>query len=170
MQFESVLQELESGISIFPALLSGVTPDQARAKPDLTSWSILETMCHLLDEEREDFRVRLDILLHRADEDWPPIDPAAWVTLRDYNARDLYTVLNDWVAERRTSLDWLRSLEAPDWDTPMPTPWEDLMPAGMMLSAWAAHDGLHQRQIIELRRQRLGKLVEPFDPIYAGSW
>ena len=42
------------------AVLAGVDAEQARWKPDADSWSILEVVCHLVDEEREDFRTRLD--------------------------------------------------------------------------------------------------------------
>jgi len=45
------------------ALVRGVTPENVRWKPDPASWSILEVINHLWDEEREDFRVRLGIIL-----------------------------------------------------------------------------------------------------------
>ena len=73
MRFELLRQELSNGAQVFPALLAGVTPDEARLKPDPVTWSILEVVCHLYDEEREDFRQRLDIMLHRPAEPWPPI-------------------------------------------------------------------------------------------------
>ncbi|MCB0058173.1 MAG: DinB family protein, partial [Caldilineaceae bacterium] len=53
------------------ALVAGVPDEQARWKPDAESWSILEVVNHLLDEEREDFRVRIDYTLHRPGEKWP---------------------------------------------------------------------------------------------------
>ncbi len=63
-------------------LVDGVDDEQARWKPDAESWSILEVVNHLYDEEREDFRVRLDSMLHRPGENAPPIDPQGWVTAR----------------------------------------------------------------------------------------
>jgi len=83
-----ILQMADNAQSI-RALAGGVLEEQARFKPDPDSWSILEVVNHLLDEEKEDFRVRLDYTLHRPDEEWPPIDPQGWVTAREYNERDL---------------------------------------------------------------------------------
>lgn len=85
---ESFIRELELGVGMVTALLEGVSAEEARFKPTPDTWSILEVLCHLYDEEREDFRQRLDILLHRPADPWPPIRPAEWVTERDYNRRD----------------------------------------------------------------------------------
>ena len=45
-------------------------------------------ICHLQDEEREDFREHLDLILHRQSEDWHMIDPQGWVVERKYNEQD----------------------------------------------------------------------------------
>ena len=42
--------------------------------------------------------------------------------------------------------------------------------AGDMLSSWVAHDHLHTRQLVELRRQRVLQLAQPYDVHYAGDW
>lgn len=169
MRFELLRQELSNGAQVFPALLAGVTPDEARLKPDPVTWSILEVVCHLYDEEREDFRQRLDIMLHRPAEPWPPIHPGAWVIERAYNERDFAQMLDQWRAERARSLAWLEALAAPDWEREVTWPFGSLRP-GDMLAAWVAHDNLHQRQLVELRRMRLAKLAEPYDVGYAGDW
>ena len=44
------------------------------------------------------------------------------------------------------------------------------MKAGEMFSSWAAHDNLHMRQLVELKRHRLINLVKPYDVGYAGDW
>ena len=62
------------------ALLSGVAPKAARLKPSAESWSILEAVYHLGDEEREDFREHSDFILHRQHEEWHGIDSDRWVT------------------------------------------------------------------------------------------
>ena len=59
----------------FEALVQDVSEDQARWKPDAETWLILEIVNHLYGEEREDFRVRLDNILHHPEKDWAPIDP-----------------------------------------------------------------------------------------------
>jgi hypothetical protein len=169
MRYEILRQELANGPQLITHLLAGVTPVEARVKPDPVTWSILEVVCHLYDEEREDFRQRLDIMLHRPAEPWPSINPGGWVTERAYNERDCATMLANWLAERARSLDWLDGLVAPVWDSEVTSPFGRMRP-GDMLAAWVAHDNLHQRQLVELRRQRLLKLAEPYDVQYAGDW
>jgi hypothetical protein len=147
----------------------GVTQVEARFKPNPESWSVLEVVCHLCDEEREDFRQRLDIILHRPTEKWPPIDPVGWVTTRRYNERNLSETLDSFLAERDKSLTWLKSLSTPNWEAEYIAPF-GLIKAGDMLASWVAHDTLHMRQLVELRRGRIVSLAEPFDVRYAGDW
>ena len=44
------------------ALCGGVSTDNARWRPGTENWSMLEVINHLYDEEREDFRVRLNLI------------------------------------------------------------------------------------------------------------
>ena len=83
MDAGKLTRELELGTGMVTALLDGVSAEEARFKPTPETWSMLEVLCHLYDEEREDFRQRLDILLHRPTDSWPPIRPTEWVTERD---------------------------------------------------------------------------------------
>src|SRR5438105_15784297 len=121
MQSESLYAELASGGELIQRLAAGVSADDARCKPNAEAWSVLEVICHLVDEEREDFRQRLDILLHRPADPWPPIDPVGWVRARRYNERELPAMLEQLRAERRQSLEWLRSLPSPDWEAAVTT-------------------------------------------------
>ena len=125
---------------------------------------------HLWDEEREDFRIRLNLILHDPLAAWPPIDPGGWVTARDYNGRELAASLQGFLAERAASLAWLRGLAAPDWDATVETPWGWRITAGDMLAAWAGHDVLHLRQLVELHWAHTARLAAPRTTIYAGEW
>ena len=169
MKFETLFQELANSTEMIRALSAGIEQDEARVKPDEKSWSMLEVICHLHDEEREDFRQRLDIILHRPEAAWPPIDPVGWVTARNYNERDLVEVLDQLSAEREKSLAWLRGLVEPDWEAGYQASFGTIR-AGDMLSSWVAHDNLHMRQLVELRRGRIIKITEPYDVRYAGDW
>jgi hypothetical protein len=169
VQFEILYQDLTQGVEIIRALIRGVTPAEARFKPNPESWSVLEVICHLDDEEREDFRQRLDIILHRPTETWPPIDPVGWVTARRYNERNLVETLDSFLAERAKSLTWLKSLATPNWEAEYIAPFGSIK-AGDMFASWVAHDTLHMRQLMELRHGRILSLTEPFDVRYAGEW
>jgi hypothetical protein len=169
MQFEVLYHELARSVDIIRALVIDMTLEEARARPTPESWSTLEVMCHLYDEEREDFRQRLDLILHQPGAPFPPIDPQAWILARHYNERDLTEMLEQWTAERLQSLAWLKGLSSPDWEIEHVDQYGSIK-AGEMLSCWVAHDNLHTRQLVELRRARLLQLTNPYDVAYAGEW
>jgi hypothetical protein len=169
MDAHILFSDLANGGQIIRNLVEGTPQAEAEARPEADAWSMLEVVCHLYDEEREDFRQRLDYTLHKPGEKWPPIDPGGWVTSREYNERDLKDALAGFLAERERSLAWLNSLKNPDWEASHEMPF-GVMKAGDLLASWVAHDNLHTRQLVELRRSRLVRLSQPYDVRYAGDW
>lgn len=169
MDLETMILRLERQAHTIRSLADGVSPEQAAWKPQAESWSILEVINHLADEEREDFRFHLDLLLHEPGFAWKSFNPQAWVTERGYNQRDLTASLADFLSERERSLDWLRGLQAPDWEQGQPAPF-GMLHAGDMLAAWVAHDLLHTRQLVELHWAYGRKQSEPYSVQYAGDW
>lgn len=165
---ENITRMADHAASIH-SLTQGIAAEQARWRPAAESWSILEVINHLYDEEREDFRVRLDHILHQPGRDFPPIDPQGWVTARKYNERDLAESVANFLAEREKSLDWLGGLGTPDWEAFREAPWGKLR-AGDMLAAWVAHDVLHLRQLVELHYALAARDLNPYRPDYAGEW
>lgn len=171
MELDEMIARMSLQAGRIRTLADGVSAEQARWRPDAGSWSILEVINHLGDEEREDFRTRLDFILHRPGEDPPPIDPQGWVTARGYNQRDLAESIDRYLAERQTSLAWLHGLGAPDWSTTVSAPdgsWS--IRAGDMAAAWVAHDLLHTRQLVELHWAWTQQAVAPYATDYAGPW
>jgi hypothetical protein len=150
-------------------LARGIPEDQARWRPNEESWSILEVVTHLAEEEEFDFPVRLKIILEDPEKTWPEINPAGWVIEREYNQGDLFESLNRYVNLRNEWLNWLDTLEKPDWDASYEAPFGEIT-AGDMFAAWVTHDLLHMRQLIELLRLYLEKQVEPYRMEYAGEW
>lgn len=169
MQLDFVRRELAQGAEVIAALVAGVGADEARWRPAPDAWSLLEVVCHLHDEEREDFRPRLDIVLHRPHEAWARIDPGGWVSARRYNERVLAEALQEFLLERERSLAWLGSLTAPEWSREYQASFGSIT-AGDLLASWAAHDLLHIRQLVELRRARLLTQTAPHRTQYAGDW
>jgi len=169
MDVEHLARRMAENAAAIQALVQGVTDRQARWKPDPESWSILEVVCHLLDEERSDFRVRLDLTLHRPGETWPGINPQGWVTERRYNEQDLKASLAAFLQERDSSLAWLRSLARPDSDRTYNAPWGPIA-AGDLMAAWVAHDLLHARPLVERRWAMTRAELEPHSVDYAGEW
>jgi hypothetical protein len=169
MDFEYLCSQMQTHADAIGCLAGGIPEEQAPWKPAPDSWSILEVVNHLYDEECLDFRVRLDLLLRRSDEDWPPIDPVKWVVEREYNRRDLAESVANFLDERERSLAWLHSLESPDWTASIKAPWGEIS-AGDMFTAWAAHDVLHLRQLVELHWALTGAMAAPHRVDYAGDW
>jgi streptomycin 6-kinase len=169
MNFKALYQELENSTEMIRALLSGITQEEARVKPNAESWSMLEVICHLYDEEREDFREHLDFILHRQNEEWHMIDPQGWVTDRRYNEQNFTAMREKFFAERQQSLDWLKEISDSDWETTYTSQYGSAS-AGEMFSCWVAHDNLHLRQFVELRRARIENITQPYPIEYAGDW
>ncbi len=169
MEFQTLYQELFHSTEMIRAMISGIDQEQAQVKPAAKSWSILEVVCHLYDEEREDFREHLDFVLHRQNEEYHVIDPQSWITSRKYNEQDFEEMKAKFFAERKQSLDWLQQIAESDWDTTYTSEYGSVS-AGEMFSCWIAHDNLHIRQLVELRRVRIENITKPYPIEYAGDW
>jgi hypothetical protein len=169
MDVDFCTSQLQDNARRISELVSGMTIEEARWKPDSSSWSILEVINHLYDEEREDFRVRLDVILNDPQKPWPPIDPQGWIKSRNYNERYLDESLQKFLSERDHSLAWLKNLGNPDWYSEYPAPFGTIR-AGDIFAAWVTHDHLHMRQLVELQRALTLTKVSPFILDYAGDW
>jgi hypothetical protein len=166
MEFNTFYQELQNSTEMIRALLAGVAPEVARLKPNAESWSILEVMCHLYDEEREDFREHLDFILHRPHEEWHEFDPERE---NEYNEQNFAETQEKFFVEREKSFAWLKGLANPDWEKTYTTAYRTIS-AGEMFACWVAHDNLHTRQLVELRRLRIENITKPYNLEYAGDW
>jgi len=169
MEFKTLYQELVESTEMIQALIKNIDQKQAQVKPNAKSWSILEVVCHLYDEEREDFREHLDFILYRQQEEWHPIATVAWVKQRKYNEQDFKVMKAKFFRERKKSLTWLKTLEGANWTAKYKTKWR-LVTAGDMFTSWVAHDNLHIRQLTELRRARIERIAKPHRVEYAGDW
>ena len=169
MEFETLYQELRQGVEIIQALVTGMTQAEAQIRPAPEAWSMLEVMGHLVDEERDDFRMRIDLTLNHPGKQWPPIHPSAWVTERRYNERDLKQALDAFLAERAQSLTFLKGLKNANWDASHLSEFGERT-AGQLLASWVAHDHLHMRQLVELRWAKVQKISAPYPIEYAGDW
>ncbi len=153
------------------SLVEDITEEQARWKPNPEKWSILEVINHLYDEEREDFRKRLDLVLHKPGHPWPSNDPEGCIIERKYNNRDLADSLQKFLQERKHSVNWLESLSSPDWNAQYEHPQWGAISAGTLMASWVVHDFLHIRQLSGLHRVYIALLVKGSYSIdYAGTW
>jgi hypothetical protein len=142
---EKALAHLPRAIA---ALAGDLDPATWRARPAPDKWAPLEIICHLRDEETEDFGARMRVVLAGGGH-FAPIRPAEWVSERDYIRDDPEAALAAFTRLRRGSLDLLAAIESPP--ARLLTTGES--PGGLVLSgldilaAWVAHDELHIRQL-----------------------
>ncbi|MCI0630512.1 MAG: DinB family protein [Phycisphaerales bacterium] len=171
MNSASLILQLDRFGKTLPSLVHDIPIADARWKPPDNAWSILEVVRHLLDEELEDFRVRLRLTLESPESEWPKIDPQGWATKRKYNQADLQDSAQRFGAERAANVKWLRSLSPEtEWSTARPHPKFGPIHAGDLLAAWAAHDALHLRQISKRLFQLAQRDAGKYSVRYAGEW
>jgi hypothetical protein len=139
-------RELARLPAILDALAGDLDPSAARTRPAPKEWAPIEILCHLRDEEVEDFRARARAVL-QGDAELPPIDPVGWVESRRYRDADPREVLAAIGAERRTSLEFLAGVDAGKLDAFIVHRTAGPMSAMDFLAAWVAHDQLHLAQL-----------------------
>ncbi len=169
METSQVFQKLKDHHKLFQSLFSNLDPAEILWKKQAEKWCLLEILCHLYDEELEDFRTRVDYCLHRPEETLPPIDPVGWVSARNYIGQNFTKKLSEFLQARKESIIWLESLSNPDWESGSIHPELGKRSARFFLNNWLAHDYLHLRQITRLKYDYLsahgGEEVN-----YAGNW
>ncbi len=170
MKFQDLYTEMTQSTVIIRAMLNGVRQGDAQVKKSPKVWSILEVTCHLYDEEREDFRKRLQFILGDQEGVWPPITPFQWVITRKYNEQNFNRMKAKFFKERESSLTWLKTLKNSDWNIRYEYKRGQYRSAGEILASWAAHDNLHIRQLTELRRRLIEQKTKPYKIQHAGDW
>jgi hypothetical protein len=169
MDLDYFIDRLSKNRSAFESLVAGASREHAQWKPSPDKWSMVEVINHLYDEEREDFRARVESVLTDPTRPLLPIDPRNWVVTRGYNERDLATSLGNFLSEREKSLAWLRQLSEPNWQNTHERP-NGPLSAGDLLASWLAHDFLHIRQLARLHWQYVGAIADPYNTEYGGPW
>ncbi|MEA2641904.1 MAG: hypothetical protein QOF51_3298, partial [Chloroflexota bacterium] len=143
-------EELARMPAVLDALLRGLGEDTWYQRPIEGEWSVIEILCHMCDEEAEDFRERLRLILEGGAE-LASISPEEWPDLRCYRQQDPNRTLSRFKEERAKSLAWLASLD---------TQSERLLGSARrpgadgarlsgldLLAGWVSHDQLHLAQL-----------------------
>lgn len=170
MDIKYIINQLAGNKAVFEHMLKSISNDQIFWRPAKDKWCFLEVACHLVDEEREDFKQRLSFTLYTPNEVWPTIDPQGWVESRKYIKQDYDTVVQSFLAERIYSIDWLHSLDNVNWDSEHKHPFMGTFTAKQILANWLAHDLLHIRQINRMKYQYLREMTGNMNIDYAGIW
>jgi hypothetical protein len=168
-RLDPIIAELERNHAVFRSLLVDLPQELVQWRPSPEKWTILEIVCHLRDEESEDFRLRTKMTLENPDLAPPSIAPESWVLERTYAQQDYATVVREFLQAREMSIQWLRSLEQPQWENAWVHPKAGPLKASFFLQNWLAHDYLHLKQILQ---RKFNYLQEASQHVldYAGTW
>ncbi|QNL22918.1 DinB family protein [Hyphobacterium sp. CCMP332] len=164
-----IIEQLDKNQGLFKSLFASISGDLVHWRPSPEKWNLVEIVCHLCDEEREDFRARLESILENPNNPFTPIDPQNWVKERNYDKQDFKLKAKEFLSERKQSIDWLRAIKNPKWTNTYKHPKLGDMSAWYVLNNWLAHDYLHTRQIIRYKYQYIENNYHP-DLNYAGNW
>lgn len=167
MDLDEARSRLAVGVEAIERFVAGIGDEEAAYRPKPDSWSVLDVLGHLLDEESADFRARLRATLHDPERPWPPLDPRADVAAARLGARSAQALVERFREERAVSLAWLATLDHPDLDRAHGVEGRRFR-AGDLLAGWVAHDLVHLRQLTEVRLAWWTRRVAPFDVGYAG--
>ncbi|WP_161992012.1 DinB family protein [Flagellimonas algicola] len=169
MNSQEIISALENNAGVFRETLSGLPSQMLLWKAKPSDWPILGIICHLVDEEREDFRARVKHALETPTKPLVPIDPEGWFTQRNYLNQDFQEMLLHFLNERAMSIKWLRGLENVNWESSLDHPDLGKISAHSFLLNWLAHDYHHIRQINNLKHAYL-RQTSGDSLTYAGKW
>ena len=132
--------------AVLDALLAGLDEAGARTRPAEAEWSSVEILCHLRDEETEDFGARLRVILDGAGE-FVPIAPERWAEERRYREENLPEVMETLRARRLASLDLLAAVTPDRLEGSRPLGRLGPLSGLDLLAAWVAHDRILLAQL-----------------------
>lgn len=170
MDADAIIGRLEGFGRYLPVVVGELRDGDAKWKPTARDWSVLEVCCHVLDEEKEDFRVRLRSTLEDPARAWPALELDGVAEKRSYNTQDLKATVAEFSRERAASVAWLKALKSPDWGRAYQHPKFGPISAGDLFASWAAHDALHLRQIAKRLHGLAARDGARFSLAYAGDW
>jgi hypothetical protein len=166
-----LLSETRRELAGFPTLLDLLVGelDEAtwRARPDAGEWAPVEIVCHLRDEEAEDFGARGRVILEGGTR-FAPNDPERLAVDRQYREANPSEALAAFRARRATSLDLLASVAPDRLLGTAERPGGGHLSGLDLLASWVAHDRLHLRQLAGTLARLWADRWAPLQVEYAG--
>ena len=132
--------------AILSTLLDGLEPALWRERPAAMEWSPLEIVCHLRDEEAEDFGARVRVLV-AGGERFVPIDPERWAVERRYRDADPAAALAAFSERRAQNVAFLATVSPERLRATVTQPGTGTLSGLDVLAAWVTHDRLHLAQL-----------------------
>ncbi len=148
----AILATLKSTPAVIRTMIAGLTPDQMCLQPAPGEWSILETLCHLRDVDREVFIPRVQSVLKDPNTVIASVNADQWADERNYRQQEPIPVMKEYLQSRLQLLSMIEGFKADDWQRGARH--IDLGPTSMkeLLKISARHDRLHIQIIHSLKR------------------
>jgi hypothetical protein len=171
MDPSALLSEVRRELARFPALLEavvgGLDGESWRARPVPGEWAPVEIVCHLRDEEAEDFGARVRSVLGGTLR-VPAVDPEGWAVGRRYLEADPGDALAAFRAHRAASLTMLAAADPRALAGSVETPSGRRLTGHDLLVAWVTHDRLHLGQLAGTAARLWADRWRPLRADYAG--
>ena len=159
--------ELARTPGVLTALLGGLDAAAWQERPAPSEWSPVEIVCHLRDEEAEDFGARVRVVVAGGTE-FARIDPERWAVERRYRDADGPQALAEFVERRAATLDFLASLKAERLQASVSSPRIGALSGLDLVAAWVTHDRLHLAQLAATLARIGARRWSPLRADYAG--
>ena len=167
----ALLATTRRDLARLPAMLDAVLSDLDdalwRARPAPKEWSALEVVCHLRDEESEDFGARVRVVV-AGGTSFVGIDPERWAVERHYGEDEPRAALARLKERRAANLDFLATVDPKRLEHGVDSPRAGRLSGLDLLAAWVTHDRLHVAQIVATLARAGANRWAPLRTEYAG--
>lgn len=153
---------------ILIALLDGLEAALWRERPAAAEWSPLEIVCHLRDEEAEDFGARIRVVA-AGGERFVPIDPERWAVERRYRDAEPAAALGVFSERRAANLEFLATVSPDRLRATVTQPGTGTLSGLDLLAGWVTHDRLHLTQLAATLARLGARRWVPLRAEYAGT-
>jgi len=154
--------------AVLRALLDGLERSLWRERPAATEWSPVEIVCHLRDEETEDFGARVRVVVAGADR-FVPIHPERWAVERRYRDADPPAALAALCERRAANVKFLATVPLERLRQTVTQPGTGPLSGLDLLAAWVTHDRLHLAQLTATLARLGARRWAPLRAEYAGT-
>jgi hypothetical protein len=164
---DEAIRELARLPLVLDVLVGDLDEAMWRSRPAAVEWAPVEIVCHLRDEETEDFTARVRVILAGGAQ-FARNDPERLAVERRYREADPREALAAFHARRAASLEWLPTIAPGRLPASAERPGGDRLSGLDLLAAWVAHDQLHLQQLAGTLARLWAARWAPLGADYAG--
>jgi len=144
-----LLQSLEDFVTRLADVLSDPDIDW-QWRPDPSSWSLAEVMCHMRDVEREVHLARYKAVISQEDPFLSGVTSDEWVATRAYHAQNGREATESFLSLRQQSIEKLRELDFEQWERTGTHAFFGTTSLQELINLAVQHDQAHWQQVQEL--------------------